>query len=416
MMGQNKLFSAIYIGGTAIAIATTTVFAVIYYVKLAPIYPEYNRANTGYFEVASIKNKDNNNFYQSTIGYDFLRDYLYGLKNAEYVSGIVDTSWNNDYVVASNGVSTMEVNAKPTDPDFFKIYNYDFIEGAPFGQTDLESGIRKAVITDALADKLFGSDKGVVGKTVKFNYKDFTVVGVVRAGSTINKFSYGDIFMPYTTYPNYDDSPRRFIGEFNAVIVSDDMEAVREEVANIERKFNTSQDENELDLFNQPMSHTKMGFGFWPAQEFSLSKVVKENLIILLVLLLVPALNLSGMISGRMEVRSSELGVRKSFGATRGSLLGQVVLENLLLTLLGGFVGLIISWGGIYFSSGTILLVLNDIGTALSAETTVTPDMMFSPWVFLISLVLCLVLNLMAALVPAWMSLRRPIVQSLKEK
>ena len=39
MMRQNKLFSAIYIGGTAIAIATTTVFAVIYYVKLAPIYP-----------------------------------------------------------------------------------------------------------------------------------------------------------------------------------------------------------------------------------------------------------------------------------------------------------------------------------------------------------------------------------------
>jgi len=42
--------------------------------------------------------------------------------------------------------------------------------------------------------------------------------------------------------------------------------------------------------------------------------------------------------------------------------------------------------------------------------------MMFSPWVFLIALVLCLVLNLMAALVPAWWSLRRPIVQSLKEK
>ncbi len=414
-MRQNKLFSAIYIGGTAIAIATTTVFAVIYYVKLAPIYPEYRRADTGYVLSASLSNKKGN-FYQSTIGYDLLRDYLYGLKSAEYVSGIVDTSWDNNFVVAADGVSTIEVNAKPTDPNFFKIYSYDFIEGAPFGEAEFESGICKAVITDVLADKLFGSAKGAVGKTVKFNYKDFAVAGVVRAGSTINKLSYGDIFMPYTAYPDYDDSPRRFIGNFDAVIVADDRKAVNAEIAEIERKFNTSQDEEELNLFDQPMSHAQMSFGFSPGSEFSLSEVVKENLIILLVLLLVPALNLSGMISGRMEVRSSELGVRKSFGATRGSLLVQVVWENLLLTLLGGVVGLLISIAAIYASSGTILLLLNKAVAVFGAETTVTPDMMFSPWVFLIALVLCVVLNLMAALLPAWMSLRRPIVQSLKEK
>ena len=46
MMLANRLFSAIYICGTALAIATTTLFALIYYVKVAPIYPEFNRMKT----------------------------------------------------------------------------------------------------------------------------------------------------------------------------------------------------------------------------------------------------------------------------------------------------------------------------------------------------------------------------------
>ena len=50
MMREEKLFSAIHIAGTAMAIAFTMVMAVVYYIKLAPIYPEVNRARTLYFE------------------------------------------------------------------------------------------------------------------------------------------------------------------------------------------------------------------------------------------------------------------------------------------------------------------------------------------------------------------------------
>ena len=416
MMRQNKLFSAIYIGGTAIAIATTTVFAVIYYVKLAPIYPEYQRGRTGYVTLVACDMKSGA-YGQGQLGYSFVRDYLYPLKSAECVSGFMGTSWDNNFVVASDGLSTIPVDLKPTDPAFFDIYGYDFLEGAPFSQTDLDNGVRRAVITDVLANKLFGTTGDVVGKTVSLNYADFEVTGVVRAGSTINKFSYADIFTPYTTYTGYDNlffcSP---MGVFRAVIVADDIEAVQAELAEAVRKYNSSQDEEEVEIYNQPSVHAKEDFGFWPGQEFSLGEVVRKNLIILLVLLLVPALNLSGMISGRMEMRSAELGVRKSFGATRGKLLWQVVWENFLMTLIGGAIGLLISWGVIYATSGTILQILNSHDALLSVESTITPDMMFSPWVFLIALVLCLVLNLMAALVPAWWSLRRPIVQSLKEK
>ena len=45
---QNRLFSTLYIAGTGLAIAMTVVMAVVYYVKLAPVYPEVNRENTLY--------------------------------------------------------------------------------------------------------------------------------------------------------------------------------------------------------------------------------------------------------------------------------------------------------------------------------------------------------------------------------
>ena len=55
MMREERLFSSIYIVGTALAIAFTMVMAVVYYIKLAPIYPEPNRARTVYFEGMRIE-------------------------------------------------------------------------------------------------------------------------------------------------------------------------------------------------------------------------------------------------------------------------------------------------------------------------------------------------------------------------
>ena len=55
MMREEKLFSGIYILGTALAILFTMVMAVVYYIKLAPIYPERNRARTVYFEGLRIE-------------------------------------------------------------------------------------------------------------------------------------------------------------------------------------------------------------------------------------------------------------------------------------------------------------------------------------------------------------------------
>ena len=56
LLRQNPLFSGLYIAGTGLAIAMTMIVAEIYYVKLAPVYPEANRSRTLYLTHASFTN------------------------------------------------------------------------------------------------------------------------------------------------------------------------------------------------------------------------------------------------------------------------------------------------------------------------------------------------------------------------
>jgi putative ABC transport system permease protein len=139
--------------------------------------------------------------------------------------------------------------------------------------------------------------------------------------------------------------------------------------------------------------------------------------LLMLLLLLLPAINLSGLVSNRMEARRAEMGIRKAFGAKRRWLLQQVIHENLLLTLLGGIVGYGLSW--------LFVSAMRETPTFLATfgreydpvgNVSLQLDMFFTPTLFLIAFVCCAVLNLMAALLPAWSSLRKPIVESLNQK
>ena len=144
-------------------------------------------------------------------------------------------------------------------------------------------------------------------------------------------------------------------------------------------------------------------------------QLVKHYAGILFVLLFVPALNLCGIVAGRMERRSAEMAVRKTFGARRSTLLSQVVTENLVLTTIGGIIGLVLSWTAIYGLRTQILGMFFDNST-LSTAPIVEGEMLFAPTLFMGAFAAILLLNMLAAVVPAWWSLRKPIVESMMEK
>lgn len=124
------------------------------------------------------------------------------------------------------------------------------------------------------------------------------------------------------------------------------------------------------------------------------------------------------MISGRMEKRLPEIGVRKAFGATSCVLFSQIIWENLILTVIGGCLGLIISYGMVLLSKNWLLTLLDDNVTALpdGVGVSITPQMLFSPVLFMAAFLICVVINLFSAVIPAYLSLRKDIVYSINKQ
>ena len=263
-----------------------------------------------------------------------------------------------------------------------------------------------------------------MGKELRVASDTLTICGVVKAGSIVSSKSYADL---YTCCYSKDDlfDYWGFHSIQEVIIVSRDGKQLRADINEMLNRLNaelkaSGEDWKYLPPETALSPHWMLGLS---NNTFNVSYQSGDwvyMLLLILMLLLVPTVNLSGIISGRMESRLAEMGVRKAFGAKKRELLFQIMAENIVLTFIGSVVGLlmawgIVSWGGIWmldalgFSYNTAYFVdMNDF--------VATGEMLFAPVVFGIALFVCLFINTLAAVVPAWLSLRKPIVESMMEK
>ena len=425
MMKEERLFSGIYIAGTALAVAFTMVIVMAYNFKIAPVYPEVNRANTYYWNSLRVFNHDGDNedAFEMGVGYAMV-ERLKKMKSVEKVGVTKLTSGDQLCLIQKPGGDSKKGFKKYVDDGFFQVYEFEFLEGRPFTHTEWVSSQKLAVITDRLAHRIFGTKKHLVGKELRVASDTLTICGVVRAGSIVSSMSYADL---YTCCYFKDDlfDYWGFSSIQGVIIVSHDEKQLRADINEMLNRLNA-----ELKASGEDWKYLPPETTLFPHWQLGLSdNTFNVNyqpgdwvyiLLLILMLLLVPTVNLSGIISGRMESRLAEMGVRKAFGAKKRELLFQIMVENIVLTFIGSVAGLliawsIVSWGGIWmldalgFSYNTAYFVdMNDF--------VATGEMLFAPIVFGIALFVCLFINTLAAIVPAWLSLRKPIVESMMEK
>ena len=412
-MREEKLFSGIYIAGTALAIAFTMVIAVVYYAKLADIAPEVNRSRTVYVK-GMVKRAVNDTLKWEQTGYTAtqVKEWLYTLKSAEVVSATVNASrYTSDRQYLSDNHKLVPVVTRMVDANFFKVYQFNFVYGRPFTQEEclnennyIENATMPAVISRDIAEQAFGKDVDPVGKTLNYGFI-IRIVGVIEPTSSIMEESFGQLFLAL------DQEAEQATVVLKEGCTAQDLE---KELTEIAHKRSVSDKEWDYFLHGIILPHAQLKMG-GDGGLHSWSAIFKSFFPKVFVLLLVPALNLSGLVAARMRRRVAEMGVRKAFGAKRRTLLTQVITENLLLTLCGGFVGLVITWLLLYVFRSWLFFAVGNTAFTLP-EPTVDGEMLFSPLIFVIGLLVCIVLNLMAALIPAWLSLRNPIVESMNEK
>lgn len=409
LLRENKLLSVISILGTALAICMIMVIVILYIVNTAGFRPEVNRERTCYFtNIMSLGKEDGRRISFSGIGFPLMEACYYPLQSAEVVTGVVRDRWSKLPATTMDGLHRYNSQVILTDTAFWKLFDFDFIDGAPFTPATFMSGLREAVVSESVARTLFGTTQ-VTGKEMKLDFTVFRICGVVKDVSRFAHKAYADVWMPYTIDPGYRQGWCEGInGGFQCYALLKEgksREDLRKEAEARVANFNSTLSDYKADMLHLPT--TQVEEWFYGGNEKP-QDVVRNYLgygVILFVLLLVPALNLSSITFSRMRKRVAELGVRRAFGATKQNIVFQVLLENFVLTLAGGLLGLIFSYLSMW--------LLRDWLLATSLGEARLSTGMVNGYVFLAAFFFCLVMNLMSAGVPAWRVSRVNITDSI---
>lgn len=414
LLKENRLLSVVSILGTALAICLVMVIVIVWQVRTAGFRPETHRDRMLFVKEGRASRKTNhefNNCYR--LSSSVVKEVFYPLQTAEAVGLATEVM----SCLASTMDQTKELRAdlRYTDAGFWQLFEFELLQGKPYPQEAVHSGLQEAVVSASLARQLFGTTE-VVGQTLQLNYVPYRICAVVSDVSVMAEASHADVWVPYTsTTTLYDNNTEALIGMVMCYILahsSADFPAIRAEVERNVGKLNASKQDWELVLAGQPDTRLdQLARDNGAFSEAHTGLLVLRYSLIVLLLMLVPAINMSGLTQSRMRQRMEELGVRRAFGATRGALVGQILLENLLQTLIGGAIGFGLSYAAVVGLSGWLL----DTGETVEGlgQVFVGAGMLFNPLIFLLAFVACLVLNLLSAGIPAWRAANNPIVESL---
>ena len=416
LMKQNKLFTGIYMAGTGLAIAMTMTVFIVLYVKFAPIYPEYNRDRTLVMKYMTRTNKDKKpGDRSSSLAYS-LKEMLASCPHLDKIGATFKIAEGFTATIQQTQ-KVMGINCILTDQGYWEVFTYQFLGGRAFTEAEIKSDMSVVVLSESMAKTLTGS-ADAVGKQVLINGKEHQVCGVVKDASTITPVTSADVYLPLSSFPG-GMRDRGLLGNVHLYMTSrnaSDNETLKAEVKDVIDRYNQEDKKYNWNIWEQPDEYWISTFRI--DQDPNMKELVKGFLYILLALLFIPALNLSGMISSRMNRRVAEFGVRKSYGASNAQIIGQVLGENLLLTCVGGVLGILFSYIIVWMSNEWIMYIFGGIENSNPniAPATFTFEMLFNPTIFLLVFGLCVLLNLISALVPTVWALRKPIVECLYSK
>jgi predicted permease len=258
----------------------------------------------------------------------------------------------------------------------------------------------------------FASDPSVVGRTVRLNGKDFTVIGVApETFPGLLTFGHPDLYVPLAMAPVFstnlqknffEDRDDRELNVKARLKPGTTLEQARSELAVIAKNFESE------------YSNVSRGRGAAVYTQFQARTIEDENwkfgvvfVILALAVLLVACTNVAGLLLSRARARAREIAVRLALGAGRLRLIRLLLTESLILATLGGLTGVAIGYGVIeWFHSKESIVFMTDLPNAVPFH--------MDKRVLLACVALSVLCALLCGLAPALQSTRVDLVNALK--
>lgn len=337
------------------------------------------------------------------MSFKFLTDYAKTLKTAEAVTVFSYFNGSNAYV----GSKKIKLNITFSDVDFWHVNEFNFVEGKPFNQQNITNGDYVAVITDDFKKQYFSnSNEPVVGKNVEIENINYKVIGVVKGSPVTRPFTHADVYFPYTApKSNYQNGGMR--GRYIAMVLAKSTSEIKE----VQSEFQSKVKRIPLPGVEDGFKYTVLEIRSDPYLEHFIVTILSGGQglktifygvigFIMLMVMGLPAINLVNLNVGRIMERSSEIGVRKAFGAPVRTLMWQFIVENVFITFIGGTIALILTF--------VLIQIINNSGWIAYADLTINLT------VFSISIIVSLIFGLLSGVLPALRMSKLSIIEALK--
>ncbi|HMH24715.1 MAG TPA: FtsX-like permease family protein [Puia sp.] len=400
VLKRRKFFTFVSLFGISFTLTILIVLAAFIDNLIGAGYPDTARDRELYVNNISLRSTKNPSDINGGPSFYFLDHYVSPLKIPQKLAIASGNSHTSSYT----NEKKLVIDLKYTNDQFWEVLQFRFIEGKPYAKQEVDNGEKVAVISEETRDNYFGKGVSVAGKYIETDNVRYRVIGVVQNVSVMQLFAHADIYVPYTlskeNFHNTDIS-----GGYNGIILlrsRADIPGMKEEYSRMAAKvplnskifdvLYTSAD-TYLEWFARNMidDHTgSAGLGTF----FALTGIF------LFLFLLLPTLNLVNMNISRIIERSSEIGVRKAFGASSRTLVYQFIIENLILTFIGNAIGILFSFIAIQALNSSDLI--DNLHLSINVN------------VLIFSLLLSLIFGLLSGVYPAWRMSSMQVVEALK--
>jgi putative ABC transport system permease protein len=250
-----------------------------------------------------------------------------------------DTSRRYQAVVGSNNTNTSIVG---TTPAYATIRNVEIGEGKFFTDSEVLSNAKVAVLGNTTMQDLFGTDADpaeVVGETVKINKIEFKIVGVTKAKTTSGGFGSQDdrILIPISTFQKILSNDKYISTiSISALDSGESMTQAQSDIKALLLERHKIKDETQADfnIMNQAdiISTASSVTSIFTALLSSIAAIS----------LIVGGIGIMNMMLTNVTERTKEIGLRKAIGAQEGDISKQFLLESIVLTVIGGAVGVLL--------------------------------------------------------------------------
>ena len=399
VLRRRKFFTFISLFGISFTLTILMVATAFLDKAICADYPDLKRDRSLYLTSVELKNTKLGWFNRSPLSLYFINTYLPALKKPEKIAFSSSSSATNTYVNNKKIV----VDYKHTNAAFWEVMEFDFLEGKPYNQKEVDQGQLVAVISEDLKKKYFGDVASVTGKYIEADNLRYQVIGVVKDVSKTLGYVYGNMYLPYTT-SKFAEKNTDLMGPYTAVLLAKSPAEIPDMVAEYNQMLKKVPfDKKEFDKLDIRPDTYLASLTRGITGNDTNTGVTKFFLILGLVafiFLLLPTINLVNINITRIMERSSEIGVRKAFGASSRTLVYQFVIENIILTCIGGLIGVVLSIMAIY--------IIN------SAELIGNLNLTLNLKVLFYSFIACLFFGLLSGVYPAWQMSRLNVVTALK--